>query len=443
MTNQQRRDVLKAFDPTQPLGSTDDRYISFESYGVRGSGHKEIIQVVKTSLDAQEPKGASHQLFTGYPGSGKTTELLRLKDVLNQDLETPTVALLIDGEDYYNSYSELQVTDVLRVLAYVLDREATKAEGRDPDAEPGYLRRFWDFLQTDVQFEKLGFKFSGIEIMAELRNNLTFRKLADEAMTARFQAFADQARCSIEESVGRLRAARLRDRVVVIFDSLEKFRPLNEDDSDRLERSLERVFLEHAGWLKVPCHVIYTFPLLLRYRTTGLGTVYGSEPVVFPMVKIHDELGGVWQPGLDALAQLMKKREGPASVFGPQGDGLRTRIAEASGGYPRDVIRLCRNLIQNEDTFPAADTAVDRVIAQLESEYANVFRDTYLETFVYVAHHHQLPQANESTVRLAGDLIRRFIILSYRNGREWYDLHPLIRRHPKVQRALAGLPPLP
>ena len=34
------------------------------------------------------------------------------------------------------------------------------------------------------------------------------------------------------------------------------------------------------------------------------------------------------------------------------------------------------------------------------------------------------------------DLFDYHFILAYRNGQEWYDLHPLVRKTPTVQRAL-------
>lgn len=51
-----------------------------------------------------------------------------------------------------------------------------------------------------------------------------------------------------------------------------------------------------------------------------------------------------------------------------------------------------------------------------------------------------------------GRLVERLLVLAYRNGEEWYDVHPMVRRDPMLaaklgrrtrsgSRAASGLPP--
>ena len=65
---------------------------------------------------------------------------------------------MVDFEAYVDRFLPISISDVLRVLAYSFDREATIAENKDPDAEPAYLRRFFDFLtRTEVDLKHIGF----------------------------------------------------------------------------------------------------------------------------------------------------------------------------------------------------------------------------------------------------------------------------------------------
>lgn len=41
-----------------------------------------------------------------------------------------------------------------------------------------------------------------------------------------------------------------------------------------MEASVQTLFVEHASWLRLPCHAIYTFPLWLRFRTAELDACY-------------------------------------------------------------------------------------------------------------------------------------------------------------------------
>jgi len=122
--------------------------------------------------------------------------------------------------------------------------------------------------------------------MLELKNNVSFRQKAEAALQGRFQQFVSDAQDVMAQAVVRLRKARgiYAERVVVIADGLEKFAPLREEDRPPMEASIETLFLTHRDLLRIPCHSIYTFPLWLRFRTAQLGTSYGREPLILPMV---------------------------------------------------------------------------------------------------------------------------------------------------------------
>jgi hypothetical protein len=63
------------------------------------------------------------------------------------EIHEPTHVVFIDFEGFVDLYTPISITDVLRILAFTLDREATAEEairaGKDPDAlSVGYLRQW-------------------------------------------------------------------------------------------------------------------------------------------------------------------------------------------------------------------------------------------------------------------------------------------------------------
>ncbi|HEY4915734.1 MAG TPA: hypothetical protein VIH92_02395, partial [Solirubrobacteraceae bacterium] len=182
--------------------------------------------------------GESCQLFTGFPGTGKTTELKRLAKRLDEAKDLPTHTIYIDFEEYVDRYAPIGITDVMRVIAYCMDREATVAEGKDPEENPGYLRRFFEYVsRTDVELERLGFATYGASLMLELKNNPSFKQKAEAALQGRFQQFVADAHDVMEQAVGRLQKVRGADaeRVVVIADGLERLTPLGDDERNAME----------------------------------------------------------------------------------------------------------------------------------------------------------------------------------------------------------------
>jgi hypothetical protein len=432
------RRFVRLCDPQRPLEADDPVYVAFdEGIPTRGTTHASAIQALRRFIYL---KDESCQLFTGFPGTGKTTELRRLRAQLSAARDLPTHAVYIDFEEYLDRYTPASITDILRIVAYSLDRAATIAEGKDPNAEPGYVRRLFDFLVlTDVTLKKLDFHVVGATLMLELKNNPSFRQQVEETLSGRFQQFAAEALHTMTEAVVRLRKApeSTAERVVVIADGLEKFSPLREEDRDAMEASVESLFVQHARLLRLPCHVIYTFPIWLRFRVAELGSLYDSQPLVLPMVKIAERDGRAYEAGIEKLRELVRKRIDEQHVFGKSGAVL-TDLVLASGGYPRDLLRMVREVLVRGESFPVSSLTANRVIDDLAREYAVVVRGTHVPMLEQLSATHTLPQADSNEVASFGRLLEKWLVLAYRDETEWYDLHPLVRRSPLVAAALRG-----
>ena len=431
-----RRRFIKRCDPLQPLEPGDPMYVDFDGAPSTRGDTSCIDRLRETIVLSDE----SCQLFSGFPGTGKTTELQRLVGQLRDDAEDPTQVIFIDFGEFIDIYTPISISDIIRIIAYCVDRAATLAEGKDPEKHPGYLQRLWNFLsQSDAELQKIGFGAYGGTLMLEIKNNPSFRQRLGDAVQGRFQRFVDEAHDFIRAAVARLLNAPdvKAERVVVIADGLEKLTPLREEDRGLLEGSVETVFLSHHKLLQLPCHVIYTFPLWLRFRTAQLGVVYGREPLILPMVRIADRENKPFAAGVAKLRAVIERRiDDLAPVFGADPDATLRPLIEASGGYPRDLLRLVRSLLLDASNFPIAPEDAHRVVRELARSYEDTIVGTYVDTLARVHLTHRLPNDNKDQLALFGYLFERWLILAYRNGEEWYDLHPLVRRAPKVQERL-------
>lgn len=449
MTPEQIHEIqqfLSRCDPEQPLVNANDPLYEPLDRGdpVRGSGISSCIDDLAETIHRRGATEPSCQIFTGFSGSGKTTELRRLKARLEADTLVPTHVVFVDFERYIDVYTPLSITDVLRVLAYALDREASMEEavkaGKDPDKiEVGYLRRFFDFVaRLDPMIKSIGFDAYGAKLMLEIRNNANFRDRVEEALKLRFQVFAEGATDMMREAIVRIRAATHAQRLVVIADGIEKLSYVRETDREKIETAAETVFVTHAKLLRLPVHVIYTFPFWLRFRASTLGSAYHREPTILPMVKIADEDGRPYPPGIEKLTHLVGRRVDLARVFGEDLTKTLHPLLEASGGYPRDLLRMMRNLLQSIQSLPATPDECQRVIDRLAETYAMVIRTPDVEMLVEVARNHTLPEGDGERLAVFGRLVAAWLVLAYRNGKEWYDIHPLVREAPAVKRRLSA-----
>ncbi len=434
------RDDLRRFirncNPDEPLSGEDDaRYVRFdEGTPVRGSESRSCIDALFAVIDESEDGGDSSgaastcQLFSGFSGSGKTTELNRLRQHLEAS-DVPTHPIYVDFEQYVDRYVPISIADVLRVLAYALDREATLCEGGDPDRTAGYLDRFWDYVRnTDVELKKIEFGFYGAKLPFELRDNAPFRQRIARALADRFQQFADDAKQAMVEAVIRIKRAKRVRRVVVLADSLEKLTATREEDREAVERSVENLFVQQAHHLRMPCHVVYTFPFWLRFRSAEMGGRFDGEPQILPMVKIAHRDGTASDDGIFRLCELLKKRLDLEAVFGEDIGETLLPLVRASGGYPRDLLRMTRNLLRAATIFPVQRRAVEQVIDRLAEQYNFVVRGPDLPLLAEIHRTHALPIGDLGSAAAFARLVERYLVLAYRNGREWYAIHPLVWR---------------
>jgi len=440
------QNFVQSCNPTVPLGANDPRYVPLdEGTPVRGSDGRSCMDDLAVTILRAPPEVLTCQLFSGFPGTGKTTELTRLGARLTASRDLPTHVVYVDFQDYINLYAAASVTDVLQVIAYVLDREATVAEGKDPETTPGYLSRLADFLtRTDVELKgietKIGVEAFATSLKLEAKHNPTFRAAVHKALAGRFQQFAADARSEMTQALVRLQRTTHAQRVVLICDGLEKIAPVREEEREQVENSVETLYVQHAELLHLPCHAIYTFPVWLRFRTAPLGNLYDRDPQILPSVKVaeQDVACTPYRAGYDKLVEILRRRLDLGRIFGADLTVTLEPLVAASGGYTRDLLRLVREVLYQATVFPATPRDCETVARRLAEDYARTIRTPDLDLLVEVATTHGLPAGDSARLARFGRLFEQFLILAYRNGSEWYDVHPLVRRAPMVKARLGS-----
>lgn len=453
LTGAQLNIFRKNLDPAKPLDGTDTlRYVPLDDVrGIHGFSSTEALKVTICTTDE------SCQLFSGFPGSGKTTELKRLKEQFEHAVEhaahpvdltsdLPTHVVFIDAYDFIDPYSPITITDILRIVAYCMDRDATQAEsnGKNPDElEISYLGRLLEFLkQPGIGIKDLRFERHGLSFMLEFRNNRSFYDQAARVLTDRFQHFVEQAYDAVASAVGRLKKALHVERIVVIVDGLDKIQPKVEPEREAVEKSVELCFSTHARLLRLPCHVIYNFPIWLRYRCPNLGNEYDLDPQVIPMVKIHEKEPGEdgkqvpTRAGVERLIEVIRRRIDVHAVFGSDLSNTLEPLVMASGGYLRDLLRLARNVLAYGKSFPVNEEFVKEIIGKLAEDYRRTLYGSEMDMIALVAQSHELPNRDSTQMARFARLLDQRFILAYRNGEEWYDVHPVVRKDRRLAEVL-------
>lgn len=438
MDNQRRRYLYNRCRPGEALDLGDDRYIDLDERRVRG-----IDWVARLAARIELSDKPTCQLFTGLPGSGKSTELLRLAERLAKRDRSNLHVVIVDAEDVIDVNSPIDVPDILLTIVGACERSLLEGEGKqgpelEAALESGYLRRLWDWLtHTDVTLTKAEFAIMEVgKLSTELKTRPTLRQRFRETIGAHFHRFLAEVRDEL--TIMQARAEALgRTGLVVVIDSLEKLRGTATTWDEVLE-SAERVFAEGAPYLRLPVHTVYTVPPALVSRKR-------FEQVDFmPMIKLHrhpNAGGGRFQDGYDAAMELILQRvphKDLAELFGPQTEQRIEQLIEWSGGYPRELVRLLQESLLSE-TIPLSDSDFRRLLHEVGDQYRKLVPADAFAWLARVAVERYLTLETEDQRRTADAMLSNNVVLRYLNDQDWFDVHPSIRQIPGVASEIARL----
>lgn len=383
------------------------------------------------------------QLFTGLPGSGKSTELRRLAARLQDPQRAHLLPVIVDGDTSLDLTNEIDIPDIIAAIMLGVEQTVLQAEGQDPATalESGYFARLWTWLnKTEIELTKAEYALpgGGPKLVAEMRSRPALRQRVRATLATHLSSFLDEAREELLRLENRAKACGYNG-LAIIFDSLEKLRGSSQKWSDVLA-SAERIFSSGAPYLRLPVHVLYTVPTALINRHLFKSVLF------IPMIKLHERDGKRWDAGYQAARELVRRRVPDDVAREIFGELMEARIADVirwSGGYPRELVRLLQSALAH-DVLPLSENDFQRIFNELKDAYRKVVPADAFPWLAKVAFERYYTVEEEKHRQIADQMLLNNVVLRYVNDNDWYDLHPAVAEIPGIQQALAArlTPPL-
>ena len=398
------------------------------------------VEQIATGIEWSDP--ASTHLFSGFRGTGKSTELRRLRSRLQRG---GARVVLCDMVDTLNLASPIDISDFLIAAAGAFG-DALAADPLLLGHQPGqrsYWARLVEFLAaTRIDVDELGVAAAGGSLRASLRQDPSFRDRLRERMAGHLGALVADVHRFVAEGVEALRRVHGPEtRVVWLLDSIEQIRGTSISNAAGASASVEALCATHSAALRFPgMHVVYTVPPWLKIRSPGIAGDYGGMQLL-PCVRVRGLDGRPFAPALDALERLVTRRGDWQRLLGerPRLD----RLVLASGGYLRDLFRLLQACLRlgNGGPLPVPDRVVDAALAEVRSSYLPLPRaDATWLAEIQGSRNPGLLVHQVGPDKSLYHLSRFFdthMVLCYRTDDDWYDVHPLLRD--EVDRQIAEL----
>ncbi|MGB7890384.1 MAG: ATP-binding protein [Microcoleus sp.] len=432
--------LYNAFDPFYPLPAGDPQYVDCRE--VRGDG--DIIEDLGRKIKLSQRMTC--QLYAGHRGAGKSTELLRLQEYL-QNQGCFVVYFAADEQDI--NPEDTEYTDILLACTRHLLEEL-----RNANSKPlrDWMRDRWEDLKdlalTEVSFETLSLE-SQIAQFAKLTANVRTVPSLRQKIRDKINPHTTTLIDALNEFIGdaKKNLPEKSSQLAVIADNLDRIVPFSQDGK---RSNLDEIFLDRTEQLKaLDCHVIYTIPISMVYsnRATELINNY-NDPQVLPMIMVQNPDGSTNEAGLAKIKELIEKRVKQVNPNQSLDTGLfdsretLERLCLMSGGHVRNLLLMMQEAITRTEDLPITAKAAQRAITQARDVYRRTPEEGEWQVLAKVSQTQRI--LNDEQHR---NLLFSRCILEYRYYDEegemqpWYDVHPLIKGIKQFKDSLAQLQP--
>lgn len=366
------------------------------------------------------------KLFSGFTGSGKTTELIQLYAQMHEDfnviifsawnrlslneitIKSLLFEILEDVLNYINLNNLVDESDDLlrniieTITGWCSETRIIKKEEKQEDKSLG---AGIDFLKGLFFKAKIETRFSDIDSIESIRREA--RKIKD--LIFECNKIFDY----LEAKTGK--------GTLIIIDDLEKMS----------FTSAREFFVRDSAFIRdFRCKMVLTIPVELIYHPdfSIIQNVFG-EAEVLPMIKVKDKEGNPYQPGIDCLTEILGRRL-DLSLFENQ---CYLEAVKYSGGAIRELFRIVQraSLIEESDnkiTVPSMQKSINyhmNIFSSRVQEHGGENRIKFQEYLDVLFDIYDGNKTAPMKTPALLDLLRTLAVMRF-NGEGFYDTHPLL-----------------
>lgn len=398
------RQAVRLLDPERPHGTREELVNYFVQRPMSPLADLKIMLE-----DAGEPQKF---LFSGHRGSGKSTELAKLR----MELDDEFFVIHYSIKSILNLF-DLTYVDVVLSLGLELIRRVT-SEDSQIEVSEAVLENILKFTKDITREVEITSKDEGgigaelnffvARLSGKLGTEVATREIVRERIQHRLSDLLDNIEFlyrEIEKKSGR--------RTLVIVEDLDKT-DLN---------TAESLSYSYATSLTAPyLNVIYTFPIALRHDYVFPQITMNFPSYYFlPNLNIRLRDGTPGNEGLTCLREILTRRV-DENLFEPE---VIDRLGELSSGIPRELIALTRQAciearkserpkVNLEDVQQAARRRRNDYQVLLTARQIDLLRNVRDTKHVENDEDHQM-------------LFHTLSIMEYGDiDGVWHDVHPII-----------------
>lgn len=418
-------DALEHLDPYAPLVEKEDYHALYIP------PPQDVLKRLLIRLD--RGRGIENQtkiLLIGHQGTGKSTTLFHLKRALEQGQRRVTVV-------YFSvrTHTNLVGLDIIGLIEAMTRAVYSRYKELSGGVVPP--------LEEKIKLARSLTREERSYVMGR-RSNLSLKAetgVVESGLGVETDRRYQQSLVYEQPPLPTAMLELLNEQLAALVD-IRKGAPilLMVDDLEKLDvATAERIFAESQALVSVNAAVIYTLPVSLAHMSSIFPSIQQIDtyPTRLPIAKLQDKEGKEIRGSLQWLHQVALQRIPELQRLLPwdENDTMARpspfgRIARASGGVVRDLIRMlqviCTEVIVKEDDLPPDEAILAYAEAEIRNQIKNRLTITMLERMKVVEESPKdRPQAMDTELP---QLLNMTAVLEHYNGDAWYRVHPLALR---------------
>ncbi len=397
--------ALKYLNPHQPLW--DGKELETFYVDRNPEFRDEIIELLKT--DPNYPKF----LLSGPPGCGKSTELGKIKSLLERKFHV----ILFSAKDMTNNYK----VEVDRLLGTILNKIADLAKEKKSDFYEENLKKIIDrlkgwetkYAEVDPGADQVDPRFA-----EQIEQGLQSYKGQFKLVT-RLEQKPTQ-----NEIIGAINktAKEFLKKRFLIFKGKKFLILISDLDKIDLDSAREIFITSSLALTKLNICAILTFPLTLRYEKEFIRMYRDFNHIYFlQSFAIHQPRGRIDIPTIESFEQIITKRL-KENLFE---ENVLRRIVFLSGGIPFELINIVRECCKvamrlgyRFIDFEHLDEAIGRI--------RTTYKVGLTEEDKKLLRHIQLFNQSDDYANLTR-LLNQYWVTEYGEWDDvWYDINPIL-----------------
>ncbi len=377
-----------------------------------------------------------HCLLAGFRGSGKSTELVKMQQEIQDDFLVLNLSIKAELDPINFDYTSLMIL--------IMERLFECASENKIHLKASLLESIYNWTASE-EFNSV--KTFSADLKAEVGADIKFTIPYLTKFFANVRGVSNVSHMA-KTIINRVVEHQLNDLINHCNDLIRDIRLqlykqnkgllIIVEDTDKLSyEKAEELFYTHSHiFRKLKTNFIFTFPIALKcsHLSNIIIGVFDNNVFELPMVKINFKDGQKNQEAYNELTNLIQKRIGLENF--EHLEILNNAIAK-SGGSIRDLFRLIRdaaNSALNDDRNIISDSDFKNAYMRLKRAYKETIAEKRTKNGIITSddYYATLKKLNDSKDKQLDnnetdlDLRHNLCILGY-NGEGWYDVHPAVK----------------